>query len=111
MMNKTKSYIKQPKVAIKIMSDGIAWVYINLNEQQLTENVTQPDGTTQEQDYFEYDYTEFHAPKDELDLDDIKANPENYADYEPIPKATAQEKIEAQVMYTALMTDTLLEEG
>lgn len=28
---------------------------------------------------------------------------------DPVEQATAQEKIEAQVMYTALMTDTLLE--
>ena len=30
---------------------------------------------------------------------------------DPEQKATAQDKIEAQVMYTALMTDTLLEES
>lgn len=30
---------------------------------------------------------------------------------EPEQQATAQDKIEAQVMYTALMTDTLLEES
>lgn len=30
---------------------------------------------------------------------------------EPKQQATAQDKIEAQVMYTALMTDTLLEES
>lgn len=30
---------------------------------------------------------------------------------EPEKQATAQDKIEAQVMYTALMTDTLLEES
>lgn len=30
---------------------------------------------------------------------------------EPQQQATAQDKIEAQVMYTALMTDTLLEES
>ena len=32
-------------------------------------------------------------------------------DVEPEQQATAQDKIEAQVMYTALMTDTLLEES
>ena len=30
---------------------------------------------------------------------------------EPEQQATAQDKIEAQVMYTAMMTDTLLEES
>ena len=30
---------------------------------------------------------------------------------EPEPQATAQDKIEAQVMYTAMMTDTLLEKN
>ena len=30
---------------------------------------------------------------------------------DPEQQATAQDKIEAQVMYTALMTDTLLEES
>lgn len=30
---------------------------------------------------------------------------------EPVPEPTAQERLEAQVTYTAMMTDTLLEEG
>lgn len=30
---------------------------------------------------------------------------------EPVPEPTAQERLEAQVTYTAMMTDTLLETG
>ena len=36
--------------------------------------------------YYEYDYNEFHDKKDNLDLDDIQANPENYLDYSPSQK-------------------------
>lgn len=89
------------------MSDNVAWVFICLNET-VVEDINLETG--EKQSCYEYDWNEFHAPADELDLEDIKRNPASYVEYTPVSKATEQEKIEAQVMYTALMTDTLLEE-
>lgn len=104
---KIKSLAKLPKVDVKIMSDNIAWVFLYLNGAEVKETDEETGKT-----YFayEYDFKEFHAPAKELDIEDIKANPDNYADYEPTTAATDLERIEAQVLYTASMTDTLLEE-
>lgn len=65
-----------------IEKDGIAYIYICLNETQGTE--TYPDmgdGQTTEA-YYEYDYNEIVGPTNNLPLDDIQAHPENYLDYE-----------------------------
>lgn len=36
--------------------------------------------------YYEYDYNEFHDKKNNLDLEDVQAHPENYLDYSPSQK-------------------------
>ena len=99
---KIKSTEKQPEFEYVVTSDGIEWVYICLDEIYIPE-------TEEEAAHYEYDFTEFHAPLGTLDIEDIRHNPAKYKDYEPISEATQEERIEAQVMYTALMTDTLLE--
>lgn len=112
---KIKSFTRLPKVEVVTTSDGIAWVYLYLNETETEEPVVTFDGegaeNTETHTMYEYNYTEFHAPVSDLDIADIKANPERYADYKPAEKATDLERIEAQVMYTALLTDTLIEGG
>ena len=65
-----------------IQKDGNAYVYICQNETQGTESY--PDmgeGQTQEA-YYEYDYNEIIGPADALPLEDIKAHPEQYLNYE-----------------------------
>ena len=115
---KIKNFTKLPMIEAVTTSDGIAWVYLYLNETETEEPVVTFDGkgsegteTTETRTMYEYEYTEFHAPVSDLDIADIKANPEKYADYRPAEKATDLERIEAQVMYTALLTDTLIEGG
>lgn len=99
---KIHSTEKQPEFKYVVTSDGIEWVYICLDESTVPETEDEPA-------HYEYDFAEFHAPLGTLDIEDIKHNPAKYRGYEPVPEATQEEKIEAQVMYTALMTDTLLE--
>lgn len=59
--------------------DGIDYIYICLNENIATEI---PEGQEEKQTYYEYDYKEISEPTGTLDLDDVKANPEKYLNYE-----------------------------
>lgn len=56
-------------------------------------------------------------PDNKYDIEDVRqycdANPDKvFDDYEPVPEPvpSAFEKLEAQVLFTALMTDTVMEE-
>lgn len=59
--------------------DGMDYIYICLNENIVTEI---PEGQEEEQTYHEYDYREISEPTGILDLDDVKANPGKYLNYE-----------------------------
>ena len=59
--------------------NGTDYVYICLNENIVTEI---PEGQEEEQTYHEYDYREISEPTGTLDLDDVKANPGKYLNYE-----------------------------
>lgn len=70
-----------------VQADGMAYVFICLNEQRGTESYPDMgDGQTTEA-YYEYDYNEIVGLTDRLPLDDIQANPENYLDYEYAEKS------------------------
>ena len=75
---------QQPVRVVEL--DGMAYVFICLNETQRTE--TYPDmgdGQTQEI-YYEYDYNEIVGPESEIPIDDIQTHPENYLEYEYKPE-------------------------
>lgn len=77
--------LQQPPVKV-IEKDGMAYVYICVNETQGAESY--PDmgeGATTESCY-EYDYNEIIGSADALPLEDIQAHPENYLDYAYTPE-------------------------
>lgn len=80
----------QPAVKV-VLRDGIAYVFVCINGQSRTEDcATEAESVA----YIEYDYNEFAAPASELDLDDIKAHPENYINYIPdVEQRTDSERI------------------
>lgn len=88
-----------------IEKDGIAYIYICQNETQGQE--TYPDmgeGETTES-YYEYDYNEIIGPVDKLPLEDIRAHPENYLEYEYKPQVIdpgTQALVEAQELKAAI---------
>lgn len=100
----------QQEVVVKIDTKGIAWVYLCLNERVKTEEYAEPRGQSKTHTYYEYDGTQFHAPVESLDLQDINNNPQKYDGYEPAKIPSDIERIDAQVTYTAMMTNTLLTE-
>ena len=104
-MIRQKFYKKMPNVQTFTFDDKV-YVYVYLNE---TEGDTEPTEMCPSEHYYEYDYNEFCELASNIDLNNLKSNPENYLDYEPVPTLSAAEKIQAQVLYTAMMTDTILE--
>lgn len=100
----------QQEVVIKIDTKGIAWVYLCLNEKIKTEEYMEPGELPRAHIYYEYDGTQFHAPVESLDIQDINNNPQKYNGYEPAKVPSDLERIDAQATYTAMMTNTLLTE-
>lgn len=82
-----KARFSHPQLPVNVIQrDGMAYIYICLNETQGTESY--PDmgeGQTQES-YYEYDYNEIIAPLDKLPLEDMQAHPENYLNYDYSPQ-------------------------
>lgn len=99
---------KQPNYRYFLLADGMAdvFVYSFVGEDTVSMGEEETETTL-----FWYDVNEFRVGQDIVSEDMVKANPENYLDYTPHKAPTQLDIIEAQTMYTALMTDTLLEEG
>ena len=69
-----------------VQADGMAYIFICLNEQQGVESYPDMgDGQSQET-YYEYDYNEIVGPEAEIPVAEIQAHPENYLDYEYRPE-------------------------
>lgn len=71
---------QQPPVKI-IQMDGIAYVFICLNEEYKTEEYPSMGNGNVKESYYEYDYNEICGPADALPLEDIQSNPEAYLEY------------------------------
>ena len=70
-----------------VQTDGMAYVFICLNEQQGVESYPDMgDGQSQEV-YYEYDYNEIVGPEAEIPVAEIQAHPEDYLDYEYKPES------------------------
>lgn len=100
---------KQPEYRYFALGNGLADVFIYSFVGEDTEKVGISEEET-ETKVFLYDVNEFRVPQDIVTEDMVKANPAKYLDYTPQYEPTQLDRIEAQTMYTALMTDTLLEE-
>lgn len=101
---------KQPEYRYFPLADGMADVFVygfvgeDVEKYGVCEEFT-------ETKVFLYDVNEFRVGQDIVSEDMVKANPADYLEYVPHKAPTQLDIIEAQTMYTALMTDTLLEEG
>lgn len=109
-----KSYFteKQPSVNV-VEQDDEYFVFICLNETEKQEN-DDYSSADEERICLEYDYNEFHDKKENLDLDDIKTNPEKYLEYPPKEKSNKEkiaelEELNAELSATMdyILTDIL----
>ena len=74
-----------------VQADGMAYVFICLNEQQGVESYPDMgDGRSQET-YYEYDYNEIVGPETEIPVADIQAHLEDYLDYQYKPQSIDSE--------------------
>ena len=94
-MIKSRFMGKQPSV--KVVEKDKVYVYICLNETEVTEDHTVT--------MYEYDYKEIIEDIGVLDVDDVKANPEKYLNYEKATEKTDKERIaELEAMNAELST-------
>ena len=100
---------KQPEYRYFPVADGMADVFIYSFIGEDVEKVGMGEEITKTK-VFLYDVNEFRVAQDIVTEDMVKANPAKYLDYTPQDEPTVIDRIEAQVMFTALMTETLLEE-
>lgn len=78
-----KARFSQPQLPVKTVAAGDkTYIFICLNETQGTESYPDMGEGQTTETYYEYDYNEIVGPTNNLPLDDIQANPENYLDYE-----------------------------
>lgn len=88
----TKAVFSDPQSAVQSFSvDGNITVVICLNEETKT---VEPQ-SEEESSYTEYlyDFNEFTDLEKNIDLDAIKANPEQYLNYKPAKAPTAEERL------------------
>ena len=94
---------KQPSVTV-IEKDKV-YVFICLNETEVTEENTNSEESSIPVTMYEYDYNEIIEDIGILDIDDIKANPEKYLNYEKAAVKTDEERIaELEAMNAELST-------
>lgn len=77
--------LQQPPVKVT-EKDGMAYVYICVNETQGAESYPDMGEGATSESYYEYDYNEIIGSADALPLEDIQAHPENYLDYAYTPE-------------------------
>ena len=77
-----KARFSSQQQPVKVVeSDGVADVFICLNEIQGTEEYPDMGDNPTKEIYYEYDYNEICGPSSELPISDIQENPERYLDY------------------------------
>lgn len=102
-MTKSRFMEKQPSVLV-IERDKV-YVYICLNEKEVTEDYVNDEESANPVTMYEYDYNEIIEDSDVLDIDDVKANPEKYLNYEKAVEKTDKERIaELEAMNAELST-------
>ena len=78
-----------------VQADGMAYIFICLNEAQGTESYPDMGEGQTTESYYEYDYNEVIGDADKLPLDDMQAYQENYLDY--VYKDEASETVEQKL--------------
>ena len=101
----TKSRFMEKQPSVKIVEKDKVYVYICLNETEVTEDHTNGEESSEPTTMYEYDYKEIIEDIGVLDIDDVKANPEKYLNYEKATVKTDKERIaELEAMNAELST-------
>ena len=74
----TKSRFMEKQPSVKVVEKDKMYVYICLNEKEVTEDHTNSEESASSITMYEYDYNEIIEDIGVLDIDDVKTNPEKY---------------------------------
>ena len=101
----TKSRFMEKQQPVLVVEKDKVYVYICLNETEVTEDHTNGEESAEPVTMYEYDYNEIIEDMGILDIDDVKTNPEKYLNYEKaIEKTDKERSAELEVMNAELST-------
>ena len=101
----TKSRFMEKQPSAKVVEKDKMYVYICLNEKEVTEDHTNSEESAESITMYEYDYNEIIEDIGVLDIDDVKTNPGKYLNYEKAVEKTDKERIaELEAMNAELST-------
>ena len=101
----TKSRFMEKQPSAKVVEKDKVYVYICLNEKEVTEDHTNSEESSESITMYEYDYNEIIEDIGVLDIDDVKTNPEKYLNYKKAVEKTDKERIaELEAMNAELST-------
>ena len=101
----TKSRFMEKQPSVKVVEKDKMYVYICLNEKEVTEDHTNSEESAKSITMYEYDYNEIIEDIGVLDIDDVKTNPGKYLNYEKAVEKTDKERIaELEAMNAELST-------
>ena len=101
----TKSRFMENQPSVKVVEKDKVYVYICLNEKEVTEDHTNSEESAESITMYEYDYNEIIEDIGVLDIDDVKTNPGKYLNYEKAVEKTDKERIaELEAMNAELST-------
>ena len=101
----TKSRFMEQQPSAKVVEKDKVYVYICLNEKEVTEDYINSEESAEPVTMYEYDYNEIIEDIGVLDIDDVKTNPEKYLNYKKAVEKTDKERIaELEAMNAELST-------
>ena len=103
----TKSRFMERQQPVLVIERDKIYVYICLNETEVTDDHTNGEESAEPVTMYEYDYKEIIEDIGVLDIDDVKENPEKYLDYEKAVEKTDRERIAELEAMNAEMSTTL----
>lgn len=104
----TKARFMEKQQPVTVVEKDKIYVYICLNEKEVKEeNINVESEISESMMMYEYDYNEIIEDAGVLDIDDVKASPENYLNYEKEKEKTDKERITELETMNSEMSATL----
>lgn len=103
----TKARFMGKQQPVTVVEKDKTYVYVCLNEKEVKEESGVEYEISEPVTMYEYDYNEIIEDLGALDIGDIKANPENYLEYEKEIEKTDKERIAELESMNAEMSATL----
>ena len=100
----TKSRFMEKQPSAKVVEKDKVYVYICLNEKEVTEDHINSEESAEPVTMYEYDYNEIIEDIGVLDIDDVKTNPEKYLNYKKAKSQPTERIAELEAMNAELST-------